>query len=195
MTVRWLLIVLALAGVPGCGYHLMGTQITLPPDVHSVSVTPFDNRSREFGLEKTLAFALEREFHRRGILTVVETPGKGDAVLSGVIRRFRVRPVAFNSVDQAIQYEAELVLDVELRRQSDNTVIWQTDNLQEIEDYSVNASVVVPSSSQFQRGTLNPNDINNLTNIQLAETEKQLAIQRIVAEVVRDVHDRIVEDF
>ncbi len=182
-------------GISGCGYQLSGTNVTLPADVHSVAIGAFDNRSREFGLDKTLAFALEREFHRRGILSVAEAPDQGDALLSGVIKRFHVRPVAFNQQDEAIQYEAEIVLDLVLQRQSDGTVLWKASSLQEIQDYSVQAGVVVPSSSQFQQGTLNPNDINNLTQIQLAETEKRLAIQRLVAEVVRDVHDRIVEDF
>ena len=65
MNVRYIpgLLCLLLAG---CGYHFAGEQVSLPEDVHSVSVGHIENRSREQGLEKTLAFALEREvFIRR----------------------------------------------------------------------------------------------------------------------------------
>ena len=34
-----------------------------------------------------------------------------------------------------------------------------------------------------------------LSDIQLAETEKRLAIDRMVRAIVRDVHDRILDDF
>jgi hypothetical protein len=44
----------------GCGYHFAGEQVGLPTDIHSLSVGTLVNRSREHGLEKTLAFALER---------------------------------------------------------------------------------------------------------------------------------------
>jgi hypothetical protein len=54
---------------------------------------------------------------------------------------------------------------------------------------------VITSSSQFQRGTVNPADLNAMTNIQLAESEKRLAIDRLIATVVRDAHDRMLEDF
>ena len=64
-----------------------------------------------------------------------------------------------------------------------------------IEDYVVAQSVVVPSSSQFQRGTLDLEDLDALTDIQLAETEKRLAIDRLVGAIVTDLHDRLLDDF
>ena len=53
----------------------------------------------------------------------------------------------------------------------------------------------MPSSSQFQQGTLDFNNLAELSDIQLAETEKRLAIDRMVRSIVRDVHDRILDDF
>src|SRR2546426_9377463 len=72
--------------VLGCGYHLAGEKSGLPDDVRSLSVGTIRNRSREHGLEKTLAFALEREIHERGRFRMEEDAGGGDAVLSGTIR-------------------------------------------------------------------------------------------------------------
>lgn len=186
-----LLVLLPLA----CGYRLAGTQLQLPEGVHSVHVGEFENRSRQFGLDRQVSLAFEREFHRRGVLRVAEEPGAGDSELSGVIRSFSARPVAFDAEDEALEYEAELVLDVALRRRSDGALLWEASELQEVEDYSVAARIVVPSSSQFQRGALAVGDLRRLTDIQLAETEKRLAIERLVSSLVQDVHDRILDDF
>jgi hypothetical protein len=179
----------------GCGYHLAGTVVQLPEGVRSVRVGDFNNRSRQFGLDRELALAIEREFYRRGVLRVEEDPNSGDSELTGTIRSFKVRPVAFDAQDEALEYEAELVLDVSLRRRSDGVVIWKGAGLTEVEDYSVAARIVAPSTSQFQQGTLAVDDLQRLTDIQLAETEKQLAIQRLVQSLARDVHERILDDF
>lgn len=184
------------ATLAGCGYAIVGSQtLHVPGDVHSVAVGKFINQSRQEGLDKTVAFAVEREFYQRGALPIRESPAEGEAVISGTIREFQIKPVSFNSQDEALQYEARLVMDVVLTRQSDGSVLWKGKNMQSVEDYSVNRQTVVPSSSQFQQGTLNFSDLSDLSDIQLAETEKHLAIDRMVRAIARDVHDRILDDF
>ena len=178
-----------------CGYRLAGTHPYVPGGIESVSVQAFDNNSREFGLGKTLAFALEREFYRRGALEVHDDSSAGDAVITGTIRDFRTYPVAFDVEDEALQYEAELIVDVSLERKSDGQVLWQGLGVYAVEPYAATDRVVVTSSSQFQQGTLNASNLEQLTEIQLAETQRRLAIDRLVASVVRDVHDRILDDF
>jgi hypothetical protein len=192
---RKLLLLTLLCAPLGCGYHLAGSQTIIPGDIRSVSVGKFENLSRQEGLEKTLAFAFEREFYERGTLPVLEDPTQGDGLLTGTIREFRIRPVSFDQNEEALQYEAELTLDVTLRRQADGKVLWKGSRLHSYEEYSVNTNTVVPSSSQFQQGTLDFNNLAELSDIQLAETEKRLAIDRMVRAIVRDVHDRILEDF
>ena len=190
------LALLLAATLAGCGYAIVGSQTThVPGDVRSVAVGKFTNQSRQEGLDKTLAFAVEREFYQRGALPIRESPADGEAVISGTIREFLVRPVSFNQQDEALQYEAKLVLDVVLTRQSDGAVIWKGNNMQSVEDYSVNRQTVVPSSSQFQQGTLDFDNLGELSDIQLAETEKHLAIDRMLRAIARDVHDRILDDF
>jgi hypothetical protein len=179
----------------GCGYNLAGTNTSLPADVHTISVGKIDNRSREFGLEKSLGFVFEQEALRRGLIQVSNDPGAGDAVLSGTIRSFDTYPVSFDANDQALQYEATLVVDLTLRRQKDGQVLWEVRGLREVEEYSASANVVVTSSSQFQRGQLDAADLPKLSDIQLAETEKGLAVERLLTQAVRDAYDQIVEGF
>lgn len=196
MTVRLVVACVALA-LAGCGYHLVGAHIGLPKDIHSLSVGTVQNRTREHGLEKTLAFAMEREIYERGHFHMVEGPAGADAVLSGTIRAVNTRPVAFDSNDVAVQYEIGLTLDLTLTRQRDGQVLWHVRGLREIDEYSASPTVVVTSSSQFQQGTLDAANIQNpqFTSIQLAETERRLAIKRLLRQAVRDVYNQMVEDF
>jgi hypothetical protein len=178
-----------------CGYRLSGTGTRVPGGIRSVSVGEFENRSRVHGLDRKIVFSLEREVFRRGRLRLEEDPDAGEAVFTGTIREFTTHPVAFDADDEALQYEAELRIDVVLTRREGGEVLWEAAGLEAIEEYSVSQVIVVPGSSQFQQGTLDLDDLAKLTDIQLAETEKRLAIDRLVDSIVSDVHDRILDDF
>jgi len=188
---------LSLILLTGCGYHLAGEQRGLPADIHSLSVGGVANHSQEYGLEKTLAFAFEREIHQRGHFRLVDDGTGGDAVLTGSIRDVRALPVAFDANDQAIQYQLTLVLDLTLTRHSDGQVLWHVRGLRELDEYSVTPNVVVTSSSTFQRGTLNASDVTNpqFTHIQLAETERRRALAQLLNHAVRDAYNQMVENF
>ena len=193
---RFAAVLLAVAFV-GCGYHFAGEQVGLPADIHSLSVGKLVNRSREHGLEKTLAFALEREIHERGHFRMIEDPGGGDAVVSGTIRELRVRPVAFDANDIAVQYEIALILDFTLTRKDGGQVLWHVHGLEESDQYSASPNVVVTNSPQFQKSALNASDVLNpeFTAIQLTETERRRAITRLLGQAVRDVYNQMVENF
>lgn len=188
-------LLLACGLLAGCGYTLAGTQTRVPGNIRSIAIGDFLNHSRQVGLDKVLAFAIEREFYERGSLPLREETVAGEGIISGTIREFRTRPVSFDAEDDALQYEARLVLDVVLTRQADGTVLWRGTRMEAVDDYSVSRQTVVPSSSQFQQGTIDFSDLANLTDIQLAETEKQRAIDRMVRALASDVHDRILDDF
>jgi outer membrane lipopolysaccharide assembly protein LptE/RlpB len=196
MNARYAIVLLAYA-LAGCGYHFAGEQRGLPADIHTLSVGKLVNHSREYGLEKTLAFTFEREIYERRHFQMIEDPGGGDAVLSGTIRDIRVLPVAFDANDQAVQYQIRVILDFSLTRQSDGHVLWHVTAFQETDEYSVSSRTVATSSSQFQRGTLNAADVQNpaFTHIQLAETERREAITRLLRQAVRDVYNQMVENF
>jgi outer membrane lipopolysaccharide assembly protein LptE/RlpB len=194
--VRWLAVLLVW-GLSGCGYHLVGDNVGLPEDVHSISVGTLANRSREHGLEKTLAFAIEREINERGHFRMEEDPAGGDAVISGTIRDVHVRPVAFDANDQAVEYQIEMILDLYLTRQSDGKVLWKVRGLHETDEYPASPNVVVAGSSEFQQGTLDATNVQNpqLTSIQLTETERGRAITRLLSQAVRDIYNQMVENF
>ena len=185
--------VLAL-GVAGCGYHFAGTGRTFDPGLHTIGVRTLKNDTREIGVEKRLAMAVEREFTIRGPLKVTDAE-QSDLILTGVVRAAEDRPVAFNKDDEVLIYQTVLSLDLDLKRRDTGKVIWQTRGLRAVDDYESIASVVVTTSSDFRSGTLNPEDLGGFTDIQLAESRRRETIDRLVESLAHDIYDQIMEDF
>jgi hypothetical protein len=190
--------VLALAAaavLAGCGYRFAGAGRSFAPEVRSIGVQTFANETREIGIEKRLALALEREFTLRGPLRVARTPEEADLLLTGTVRAAVDRPVAFNRQDESLIYRTTLALDLELRRRATGELVWQARNLRGAEDYESVASVIVTTSSAFRSSTLNVEDLGAFTDIQLAESRRRQSLERIVGALARDVYDQIMEDF
>jgi len=179
----------------GCGYQFAGSGRKFAPELRTISVQAFANRTREVGIEKRLAFAIEREFGMRGPLRVASGPGDGDLVLTGTVREAVDSPVAFNRNDEVLVYRATVALDLELKRRETGEPIWQASGLRGSGDYESVASVIVTTSPEFRSSTLNAGDLGGFTDIQLSESRRRQALERIVADLARDVYDQIMEDF
>jgi hypothetical protein len=180
----------------GCGYTVGGgTGRLLPADARTVAVATLANETREIGIEKRLALAIEREFAMRGTLRIAARPEEGDLVLSGTVRQAEDRPVAFNRNDEVLIYQTALAVDLELRRRTTGELLWQGRGLRGGGDYEAVAAVIVTTSPEFRRSTLNAEDLGGFTEVQLAETRRRQTLERIVATLARDVYDQIMEDF
>lgn len=179
----------------GCGYQLVGQREVVPGGITSLAVGQFENHSREYDLDEKLTLALEREFYRRGVVRLEEERGAGEAELKGVIRSFSTRPVTFDAGDEALQYEIELTVDAVVERRENGEILWRGAGIYAVDTYSVRTDTFVPSSSRFQRDKLTFSALDDLTPIQLAETERRRAIDRMLKSVVNDLHDRMLDDF
>jgi N-glycosylase/DNA lyase len=186
--------VLALAAA-GCGYRLSGTGDALPADVQTVFVEPFINKSREIAIHRDVAAALKSEFYRRGRLRVVDRLEEADAILTGVVHTLDSTLVAVNRNDEALIYEMALVLDVSLRRRTPERVLWSAKSARFAERYSTSRGAVVITSSDFKRGTLNPEDVRDFTDIQLTEALARTGKDRLVESFARQIYQQLVEMF
>jgi outer membrane lipopolysaccharide assembly protein LptE/RlpB len=175
----------------GCGYHLAGAG-NLPQDVQRVSFAEFENETLEVGAEKEFQWALEREFRNHGGITVTED---GEGIVNAVLRRLDLRPLSFDRRDQVLEYEVVVVFDISLTHRDSGQVLWQANNVRVTSDYSAIPQVVVTTSPEFQRGTLNPEDLRGLTDVQFSETQRRRAVERLFAAAAREVYFRLGDDF
>jgi Lipopolysaccharide-assembly len=178
----------------GCGYHFAGTGNRLPPEIHTISLGPIQNMTREVGIEKLLLDALEDEVATHGRLEAVSS-GNADAELFGSVREYNSRPVSFSSRDEALQYQISMSVDLELRRRDNGKLLWKTVGQREVQDFSAVPGVVVTSSSQFSQQTVNANNLQQFTDVQLSESTKREANERLIESLSRDLYNQMMEDF
>jgi hypothetical protein len=99
------------------------------------------------------------------------TTRDGDAELTGSVREYNSRPVSFSSRDEALQYQISMSVDLELRRRDNGKLLWKTVGQREAQVFSSVPGVVVTSSSQFSQQTVNANNLQQFTDIQLGKHE------------------------
>lgn len=163
-----LFVVLACTSLLACGYRFPEAR-GLGPGLDRIQIQPFENRSREPGIERVLAEALVEEFTRRGQLVPVYTDG--GLRLGGVIQEAEVQPTAFSSVSLALEYEFRIEVDLDLTRGDEETPLWEA--------YRV---------ALRERFLESPEPGVHFSN-------KEEALQRMAAELAGRVHDALFQTF
>lgn len=136
MTARLSAGVLLLAAA-GCGYRLSGTGTFLPPEIRTIAVAPFENRSARPEIDVRTTEAVARELSRRGGYKVISNRAGADALLEGAVTRFETTPVQFNAQGRATRVEITVVVRATLRDLAKGTVLWDQSNLVFREQYDV----------------------------------------------------------
>lgn len=180
----------------GCGYHFPGGASELPGGGRRLQVARFENRTQTPGVENEVMEGLLLEFARRGQFQVVREQSEADLVLEGAVSSLETRPVAFSRSDETLQYETIMTISASLRDPRSNAIVWRISSLRETDSYGAVSQTVVASSSAFlSQSNLNANDLNQLTDVQLSESQRREALERVVENVSRDLYNAIVEDF
>jgi outer membrane lipopolysaccharide assembly protein LptE/RlpB len=116
------------AVTPGCGYHLAGRANTLPPEVRSIGIPIFVNRTNRPELEQRVTEAVIDEFSTRGRLRILAGEEGADAVLRGTLYTYTTMPVVLNEQGRARRYEILITADVTLTQAATDRVLWENDH-------------------------------------------------------------------
>ena len=79
----------------GCGYRLAGKATAIPPNIDSVAIPIFDNKTTKYRLEQRLTSAVVDEFVARTRYRIVPEASQAKAVLTGEVTEFTSTPVIF----------------------------------------------------------------------------------------------------
>ena len=123
------LVLMAVMGVCGCGYHTLGAATHLPSGVRTLSVPVFATRTEAYHTEAVMTSAVIREFATRTRLRISPDSGAvSDAVLHGTILTQTIAPLTYNtSTQQSSSYLITLVVSVTLTDR-DGKVLFQNKN-------------------------------------------------------------------
>ena len=124
----YVLIVLPVVGVFwGCGYK---SRSNLLGHIKSVTVSPINNETMEYGLEDDLANAIRKEFSRRWAEGT-------DSIFTATIKRYEMFPISLDQNNRPEQYRLVLVISFVFEDLKRNKVLRNEKDYEQIHDFYV----------------------------------------------------------
>lgn len=121
-----------------CGYALVGHSNFLDPNIHTIEVPTFVNRTTRVELEQRVTAAVAEEFVSRSRMRLVNDRKEAQAILRGSIDTFNIFPIAFEQ-GRATRYQISITAAIELLdHRNEDKVIWKNDQYRFTENYEVN---------------------------------------------------------
>ena len=174
---RVLVLLLACATMPGCGYSLAGRGSFLPAHIKTVGIPQLVNRTTFFDVEQILTEKVRNEFIGRGKYRIVPEVTGADAVLSGEVVSIYVQPVGFTDQQLASRYLFTFMMKVAFTDARTNEVLWSNDALTFREEYELTTrgNVILEGAAFLD--------------------QERAAFDRIATDVARTVVTAILEAF
>ena len=174
-------------GISGCAYRFGLADRGLPGGYTQVAVPVFKNLSQDVGLETYFTDSLVRRFARSQVARVTDKEAS-PLLLYGTIRSVTTeqRAVVTNKdlpipddVVLTTEYRLQVVAHLELKRKSDERVLWQ--------GVFSNERVYAPP----RIGT----DVVNSANATYNHSARRENLARLAEEMMAEAHDRMTENF
>jgi len=138
-TTRVILVLLvALAAMPSCGYHLSGTGLLVPVGTKTIAVPGFINYTNEPYVDVEVTKAVADEFIADGRLRVVDVE-TADIVLRGQVVKYEVIALSYTASSFVQQYRVRLVVNASLDDMRSKKTLWKESGIEAvfISDYPV----------------------------------------------------------
>ena len=184
----------ALLLLAGCGYHFASAGSGLPQDSKTIYVARFSNTSRFTGFDGVFMRYMKDQIAEHKRLQIVEEPAQADLVLSGQILRVNTAAVGFNGVSEASIYQQFMVVRAQLQDRRTDKVLW-SNVPSSIDQFPTVSQTVVTTSPEFLQQNLRSQDIANLPNIQVAQTQQAASSTQMMTRMAQNIYSAMSEGF
>ena len=133
--IRILLMLVSIAAISSCGYHVVGHTDLLPQEIRTIAIPAFSNATTRYKLTDRLPEALAREFIARTRYRVVSDPNKADAVLRGTVLNYVSGATIV--VQNATAVDVHVYLQVTLTERATGKVLFTRPAMEVRERYQV----------------------------------------------------------
>ncbi len=117
---------LLLTSLLGCGYHLAGSGVDLPPEAKTIAVPTMQNLTFEPALESVVTKYIREEFLSASRLKLIQSAGEADLLLKGTILNFNLIPISFDRDRSVVlEYRVKIDVDVRLEESASSKIIWE----------------------------------------------------------------------
>lgn len=125
----------------GCGYHVAGKGDRLPPDIKTIAIPIFINKSPRFKIEQTLSGAITREFIERTKFVITPNPAHADAVLRGTVTGVSSGVASFDlTTGRASTLLIQVIANVQLVDSRTKKVLFSNPSYVFREEYQISQS-------------------------------------------------------
>jgi TolB-like protein len=167
---KFVSIVICWIGIAACGYHFLGVEDNLPPEIRSIAIPVFENRSSEPRIENDFTNDLIFEFTRSKQLAIAEKKD-ADVILTGIIMQIGTETIAYTAKVASSEQRVYVRLHLQLRRSDNGEILWSDPLFYEKEEFRV-------ASDKVQ-----------------TEANKRAAIKLIAERTAEKIHNRIFQNF
>jgi outer membrane lipopolysaccharide assembly protein LptE/RlpB len=179
----------------GCGYHFAASGSGLPAQAKTLYVERFGNRTRQTGVNDEFMRYLKDEITDHKRLELVDNRSDADLVLSGTVGFVETLPVDFNSVSEPTMYDLTMSADATLVDAHTHKVVWTSRGISGSQSYATVAQTVVTTSPTFLKQNLRSQDIAQLPDLQVAETQRASANQQMMQQLAQNLYASMSEGF
>jgi outer membrane lipopolysaccharide assembly protein LptE/RlpB len=124
-----------------CGYQVAGTATRLPPDIKTIAIPVFTNKSTRFRIEQRVSAAVTREFIDRTSYRITPNPAGADAELKGTITAVHSGVLTFDpNTGRATTFQIQVTANVQLIDLHSKKVVFSNPNYIFREQYQVSQS-------------------------------------------------------
>ncbi|HTT77254.1 MAG TPA: LptE family protein [Candidatus Binataceae bacterium] len=190
--IGWLLIGAAGAG---CGYHFAAEGSGLPPSAKTIYVEKFTNRTRVTGINDEFMRYLKDEIDDRKRLQIVDNAADADLTLSGEIIFSEAEPVAFNTASEPTLYANTLTANATLVDNHTHKLVWASSGISGSQQYATVSQSLVTTSPYFLQQNLRSQDIAQMTNIQVEQSQEASSEDLIMQELAQNLYASMSEGF
>lgn len=191
----WLLgFVAAVAWLGGCGYEFAAAGSGFPKDAKTVYVARFGNNSRFTGINDQFMRFLKDQIAEHKRLQLVDNPKQADLLLTGTVLTVDTRPVGFNGAEEASIYQQYMIVQAELSDRRTKKVIW-SDVMNSYDQFPTVSSTVTTTSPTFLQQNLRSQDIANMPDLQVAQTQQAFSTQQMMTNMAQEIYASMSEGF
>jgi outer membrane lipopolysaccharide assembly protein LptE/RlpB len=184
---------LAVVWLVGCGYSFVTPGAHLPSGLRTVYVADIDDRSTDPELTDALERELRRILRSSGRFALASSHDAADAVLDVELVGTLSRPVAFDDLDEVLDYETTMRVDAVLRSR-EGEVLWEGRGIGATRAHAAVAGAVITSSSAFQSTErLTDEDLASYDTVQLGEQRAKHARDQLVGDLAGNIYTLMAE--
>ena len=129
-------LVVLVAALAGCGYHVSGHGDMLPKTIHTIAIPAFGNQTSRYKLARLLPTDIGRELISRTGYKIVAEPNEADAVLTGTVHNFVAYPT-ISANGRSTTVEAVVSLNLTLTNRATGEVVYNRAGAEFRERYEI----------------------------------------------------------